>query len=1494
MTENIEAATSVLDPLVAQPLNPYTYKLIYCYTVPGSSSHEGLCKIGKTNFSTNRPFGSLSQDEIDDLVSVAADNRIKQQRGTISVKTQTHWVESVAGLAVSKSSSEPDNVFRRWLELKGYKQGRPNGSEGTEWMYISPEEAHEKFQEFSAEMSSKDDALKLSSEYPAVVLRKEQQHFVDNTTEAWEKGREERLWFAKMRFGKTITAYSFLKNILQKENAPKRMLVLTHRPVVNDGWHKDFQKVMQGTNWEYSSKELSDAKKYGNSRTKTLKELEKNNTPYTYFVSMQDLRGKDKMYNSFKQTNKDIFDTPWDIVIIDEAHEGNSTELAEQVHEGLNRKFTLYLSGTPYKLVGGERFPQEDIDTWDYTDEQEAKELWDTNHPHLDNPYAVLPQMWINTLDIRKKLKEEIQEEFITENEDSAFDFNKFFETKDGKTFTNEKHILGFLKQIKGPESNKGFMPFSPQRQHLLNHTLWALPSVKACKAMEALLNQHEFYSKYTILNVSGDDEAESKAHLNKVEKAISDKPNETKTITLTVGRLTTGVSIPAWVGVLMLRNTNSPELYMQTIFRVQTPHELDGARKEHCYVWDFAPDRVLKVFTEANDISTKAGGATSNDGRFSEANKRSLNKLLKYLPIISRTTSEDLRFDDAGKILRQLKRIYAERVTRSGFDTNLLFIKDLGVLTPEIREAIEEIRQTSGSSTSTSNKLDKNITIAANGMLGGKDKTTPPTDEELEAQRKELIQSLKEPALTEEDKTVLKEQKEAVNKEQQERSQIRNVLKTISVRIPYMVMALMSDQHFKRNKLEDNFTMKEFADAIDDESWKEFFGTITKETFKMLEPAFDAEVLQVSVKDWIDQTEKAVNLRNTDVDEYIKSIRELMLKVKNPNKETVLTPFGVVEMVYHAAGFTNDKTGQKKWAETLKMKERQHVDGNHEKRHRSFYDINVKTGFFPLYAAWQLSKAAQNKYGDKAYSWDKICDELIYANSRTLAAKWVTCTLLGKPREWDHITVIDVIKELEQDDIKENYKYFQVGYKLTKQWQSKGKQLTDEQLLERIEQTEVKVKEYSKTLNEKVKAGDMTRQEKEEAVNTKRSELTQELADNITDFKFDYTISNPPYQIVMNTATGKAFPIWQEFIWVANSNSRNMAFINPARWLKGGQGTGLLPVKNWLLSNPHLKEFITMPGGEVFPSAGIAGGVSIEIINNGEEYDNPLRGEWSPASQKWIQKLAPYIRTEGIDISLNPADEVLISKILVANIGPSVERKLWVGGQDNSVKAKSKHSEYDSNRDYTLMGPRLIRDTHYFILEEEKQAGLDYVKIWYNDRSPKARFLPRDEFVDNDINNSRIPTWKALVPKTNAHFIYRNLGPIGEPSSLSTNTWNCISFDSEEEVKSYYSYLKTYFYRYLISTRTVSHNALANAHRFIPDLVDIVNPRTGKKGYESDWTDDDLRIIFKDVLTDDDWRYIKKKAVEADGGKGDYEAGWKFPDGSKHSSLVLKEDVDE
>jgi superfamily II DNA or RNA helicase len=1447
------------DPmLVASHVNilgqvqPYANKVLYAYSLPDSTSHVGLLKIGDTTLHVSDPSGHITAEE----VQSAARKRIQEQVGTSGMRAQIEWAVLV--------QSDPNKVFRDYaihelLRRNGINPVSFTHSTAREWFAISADKAFEIVSNYLKGNFNVQSAAK------AITLREEQMVFIDDTFEAWLNEKiSEYLWDAKMRFGKTITALSLIQKSLGTDKPMLRTLILSHRPVVESSWFEDFKAVFA---------DVPDIQ-FGSANFGLKWDEIDQNKPFIFFGSVQDFRGKDGL-NQFKQKNAELFNIDWNVTLFDEAHEGLGTALAQEMIAALKTEFTLFLSGTPMNLLNSGRFVENQVSSWSYVDEQKAKLNWD--YSIGQNPYEGLATMHMYTYDIRENIKTV----YMDEEKEGGFSFAKLFSVLKGK-FVHEADVKQFLNVLVDSDADDAFMPYSSQRVEATRHSLWTLPSVAACASMDKLLAEDPFFKDYTVVVVAGDDDSSSATPLNRVNNAIGDNPLQTKTITLTVGRLTTGVNVPAWSAVLMMNDIKSAAVYMQTIFRCQTPAYFSGKMKTDAYVWDFATDRALEVFSEvAGTTPTSDSSKALQEGKLD-----ALVELTKFLPIVTRTGAKDLTALDAVSIVRELKSIYTERVIESGFESRLIFTQHLETLDPDVQQALALAQTINAKNTASYTKVEKKTTLA----IG------PGNGFEL-ASKRVLEKKLEDTSVKIEDTTdsvQLAEEKKAIQAELKRRESLLSVLRTIGARLPYLIFVLMGDESFRKNKLEKTFNLSDLVDMIDEESWKEFFGEISKELVKTLEPAFNQDILMMSTVAWMEKIDGAyVHLTKGDYEEYTNRFVEMLGKIRNPDKETVFTPYKVIDLIYQSAGLGVDSPRWDTLVSTATPP--------------TFYDINAKSGLFPVYAAVELKKAYDR--ADRHMSFNKVMENSVFTNTRTKAAAWATEAALNLPAQkklingketryiHDNITTIDVVKMSKSiqawnkqpkatrpDDFiaihnihvwtGQLLRFANIGFMRTRGFQN------SETIVELAKEIN-KVAGELLTLDDSSMVG---------LLNSLMVRMQSMVAEENVDLTFDYVISNPPYQESLVAASGKAKPIWDDFVFIAVEIAKHIAIINPARWQKGGQGTGLTNIKNYFFNSGHLESFVNVPTEDVFPTAGIGGGVCIELIDTTQKFENPQIGTWSE-KEGWSE-LRNYDTNSALDIPLAEIDADIVLRVLTAALGPNFEKELWVGGENNELKKITSNptNRGGDRRNYTISGQRLVHDRDYFISAEEVDSTKEYVKVYYQtkNRVLDARFVPLEEFKDTTRNKACIPKWKILIPKTGANFLYRNLGPTGEPNSLSTNTWLCRSFESEKEVIGFQSYMQTYFYRYLVGLRNVTHNAYANVHRFVPDLKDVVNPRTGKKGYDSDWIDDDLRILYAGVLTDEDWKHIKATAIAFDGGRGNYEDGWTFPDGTTRHSLSI------
>ena len=594
-------------------------KLIYVFAI-NDERHSDCLKIGET---------TIDEDDGSDLfnnaesLQEAAHKRIRQYTKTAGIAYQLLYTEISIFVRSGMIMTFNDKQVHKVLERSGIKRKEFEGVTGADEWYCCDLETVKKA---IAAVKRGETSLypsDISQGQSPIIFRPEQQEAINRTRKRFKKGNQ-MLWNAKMRFGKTLSALQVVK-----EEEFTRSLILTHRPVVDKGWFEDFGKIF------YDRKDYQYGSRGNGGEFDKLESKVKTGGKYVYFASMQDLRGSEQVGGKFDKNNE-IFKTAWDFVIVDEAHEGTKTELGQNVLKELIKDNTkvLQLSGTPFNLF--DDYTEEEIFTWDYVMEQKAKQAWTTDNPYEPNPYASLPAINIYTYDLGTLMSEYVEDE-------KAFNFREFFRTTDDDTFIHEKDVDRFLDLL-CKEDKDSLYPYSNDVfRRIFRHTLWLVPGVKSARALSAKLKAHPVFGMFQIVNVAGngDEDEENAEALQMVNKAIGEDPDQTYTITLSCGRLTTGVSIKPWTAVFMMAGSfsTSAAQYMQTIFRVQTPFTNHGRMKEQCYAFDFAPDRTLRVLAETAKVSAKAGKQTEED-------RRILGDFLNFCPIISIDGSQMKPYD--------------------------------------------------------------------------------------------------------------------------------------------------------------------------------------------------------------------------------------------------------------------------------------------------------------------------------------------------------------------------------------------------------------------------------------------------------------------------------------------------------------------------------------------------------------------------------------------------------------------------------------------------------------------------------------------------------------------------------------------------------------------------------------------------------------------------------------------------------------------------------
>jgi type II restriction enzyme len=662
--------------------------LIYSWTTPDIPKYDGWEKIGYTE-------------------QESADTRIAQQASQLSVEKKLEWVRraffnSVAGGRFT------DKDFHAYLHQQGV--ARETQPKRTEWHHFkfAPKRSLEYFNDFIGQDFPDAPSLRAEDDY---VLRPEQQAAVDRTVDAFKSGQSEMLWNAKPRFGKTLTTYDLMRAL-----DVRRVLIVTNRPAIANSWFDDFVRfIRHRTTFKFVSESpsLSGRAPMTREQWRAFSLNHQDADPrIVEFLSLQDLKGSLYFGGSYDKL-KHITRFDWDLLVIDEAHEGIDTTKTDVAFEQIKRRWTLHLSGTPFKALADGKFDQDQIFNWTYEDEQAARQQWEDNGQ--ENPYAALPTLNLLTYQISRMITDRLAEGVAIDedaaNIDYTFDLNEFFATKDNGFFEHEPEIIKFLDCLAANEK----YPFStPELRDEIRHSFWLLNRVASAKALEKLLKKHAVFKDYTIILAAGDgrsDESDPVAagkSLEKVRAAITEaERSDSKTITLSVGQLTTGVTVPEWTAVIMLSNLSSPAQYMQAAFRAQNPctFERDGHvfQKQNAYIFDFAPERTLTVFDAfANNLHPNPSGDQ-------QARQGNIRRLLNFFPVLGEDAEGRMIELDATHVLTFPQVFKAREVVRRGFLSNLLFANVAGIFrySEHFKEILDKLPTAKQGKVNTGEPLD-------------------------------------------------------------------------------------------------------------------------------------------------------------------------------------------------------------------------------------------------------------------------------------------------------------------------------------------------------------------------------------------------------------------------------------------------------------------------------------------------------------------------------------------------------------------------------------------------------------------------------------------------------------------------------------------------------------------------------------------------------------------------------------------------------------------
>ena len=1288
-----------------------------------------------------------------------------------------------------------------------------------------------------------------------ITLRSEQRDAIDQAKERFCKRSGRRgeyqyevlpeyrqfLWNAKMRFGKTICAMQ-----LMRELDVKRTLIITHRPVVGESWLKAFKQVVGSNSSEPKVKGNCDIHKtYGfgmrsDDESETVgnyydleKFVETPGNHYAFFVSMQYIRLSELVNSKTQAKNAgagnttsvsneklkaDILKTDWDLIIIDEAHEGTLTTLGSDVFTKFLKKDKtkmLYLSGTPFNLF--ENFdPDKEVFTWDYIAEQTAKHNWNLEHPNEKNPYAELPKMNIFTYDITKNIDNIL-------DQTGVFSFPEFFRTWTGNPkadnasmpegakgrFVHEPEVSEFLDLLCKKDAENNF-PFSTNEyRQMFRHTLWVVSHVNEAAALEQLLKEHKIFRHFDVVNVAGRNETDEQNEnaLDKVLKAIGDNPEKTSTITISCGRLTTGVTVAPWTAVFYLKGGDRAATYMQTIFRVQSPYKTpDGKIKKECYVFDFAPDRTLKIVAETAKFSSMATAKEKKKQEGDEEktqemrDKETVREFIELCPVLSMDGGK-MSAMDVNDIYKQLENVFIDRLVRKGFDDPCLYNQDeLNKVNPDIINHIGE----NGGKAPDEKRKDAKDTVDLSHMTDEqraeweekirqkkaeakkKAEEKLKKDEEFKAQWEAMSDEEREDWLKAEAERIARREK--AKEEREEFKKRMTNIRGIALRIPLLMYGGADAGDPKDELTVDNFTRK-----IKDESWTEFMPKgISKEDFNKIRKCFNATRFEEAGKKYRALTREADFMH---IDERIRQITEIFSYFRNPDKETVLTPWRVVNM------HMSDTIGGWCWYDesfdekTGMLSTPRYVDQGNVTRQlfdnvdlagevqTKILEINSKTGLYPLYVTYSLFRRRLDEYikaecidketvsvQEEQVVWDDIVENNMYVICNTPMAKGITRrTLFG----------------FRQVDQKANIKNVQLIERASKDQEGLVKELKSVGFWK----------------------GNSSKQE----------------------MKFNAVVGNPPYQIMDGGGTGSsATPIYNKFVDLAKLlNPNNVSMIIPAKWYTGGKGLDEFRA-NMLNDKQLIKLFDYEDSRDCFPTVDIAGGVCYFLWNKGSDNKcvvTSILGSFRNESTRYLNEHDTFIRNQKVLDIINKVKSQTFTGFLSQTV---YSRKPF------GIRSFQRGFPAKPGRNISLFGS----DGITYMEEKDVPQNKEIVDKWKVIMSKASA----EHAGQTDANGrKRIVSRLEVLP----------------PYTICTESYLLLDiFDNEEEAQNLKKYIRTCFTRFLLASILITQNIVRDKFKFVP----IQNY---KNNSDIDWSqsipDIDRQLYTKYNLSDDEIAFIEK-----------------------------------
>lgn len=1397
------------------------YPQIYAYTLPTEKEDLGWIKIGYTE-----------RKNVDD--------RIKEQTHTAAIR-----------LTYSKLWSEPAKFTKNegWFKdkqfhsyLRRYK--KVSQRQGTEWFYYDghPQKSHQDFMDFRNNQKSQ------IKEQLTYQLRPEQVAAVHQTLDyAHNHPNSEFLWNAKPRFGKTLTTYDLARKL-----DAKTVLVVTNRPAVANSWFDDFEKFIS---WQTSYAFISTNDTLKDRPVLTKDEF--NNELFSgskkdkmiTFISLQDLKGAISFGGNYDKL-KWVKDLHWDLLVIDESHEGVDTFKTDIAFNNINRDFTLNLSGTPFKAVASGKFKKNQIYNWTYADEQQAKANW--HDSEKNNPYRSLPKLNLFSYQMSPMITDDVNQgaQINGDNIDYAFDLNEFFATNQNGHFIHEMDIKKWLDTLTHNEK----YPFSTKElRNKLKHTFWLLNRVASARALEKLLKEHPVFKDYEIILAAGDghgfddDQTINEKSLDRVKREI--KKND-KTITLSVGQLTTGVTIPEWTAVLVLSNLKSPSQYMQAAFRAQNPweHMVNGQvyQKENAYVFDFAPERTLTIYDEfANDLSKQ----TSNGNGTTKDREKNIGRLLNFFPVIAEDNQGKMVELSVNQVLTIPRAIKAQEVVRRGFMSNLLFANISGIFASagarEILEQLNPVDTGKKVSHKTEKKIDtRNVKVNDKGEVEVNpeivvaktsahfgEKVYGDITDKIEQASNQDINLVKLTADTFKKKT-LAAAKNIAKENGLTATTAGHIIQQHSNFLAREVQVIQKQKNIK--EAQNKVDLKQAIEKSQD----------NPEEIAKAQTAFENRKQQIErgykeklTKKVADQTKQ---LTNQTTETLLKKAEE---KKKNTVEDDIrarLRGFArtIPSFLMAYGASTTELANFDQNIEGDVFKEVTGITLDRFRSLRDTYHFFDETTFNESVQEFLRKRSQLANYFDESQDEDIFDYVPAQKTNQIFTPKRVVKLMLDKLEEEEpnifkdkNKTFVDlyvksglylteIIKRLYiglEDQIPESNE--RLKHILEKQIYG----FAPSNIIYSIAKNFV-FSPFPNLDNSHLKQLDMIPYAKRE----KR-----------LDMKFDVVVGNPPYQETANGKSTKDVPVYNYFYDLAERVSTKYILISPARFLFNAGSTD----KKWnkkMLSNKHIKVvFYEQDAAKIFPNTDIKGGIAILYRNKDKDFGNI--GLFTPFEE------LDSISNKVFKLTYRTLDEI------ISNRGQYRFSDLIYKEYPNDMK-KISDRRIASNAFNNL--PNLFT-------EKEPHNKFNYVRILGRlDNQRIYRWFRRD-YLQEPITFEK---WKIILPKANGSgaigevlstpLIGKPL--IGKPLIGFTETFISIGiFDNKLEAQNALKYVQSKFARTMLGILKITQDNPKDKWSKVP-LQDFT------QNSDIDWTksisDIDQQLYKKYGLNQKEINFIENK----------------------------------